>query len=449
MPRIKNFEHDGKLIQLLPSIEFYEQNTYTIIVGKNGVGKSRLLANICKKLSDGIYDYHFKYEKIPLVIAASTSPFDKFPSPKKKKERDELYSIYRYVGMRGEGMYPASSAISLISSASKALLEKLLNQRNNANFLDVFESLSFSSNVYFLLKPSFSRYNDTQKSYHTRNRESFQVITDDGSDRLELDERFSPMFKNLSTEARSQVTYAMSNLVDYFESRKTISLHVDFRTNSTSLEGLHAQPHIINSIILLLNHNLIRLMDVYLHKKNHGELSLKKASSGEQCLIVLMLGIAGHIEDGSLILIDEPEISLHPRWQEEFMPLLASAFVKYKSCHFIIATHSPQIISKLNNSASYIYSLTNNILYSAKDFNDKSADFQLAELFDAPGMMNEYISRISFSCIAKLRSRGKVDNETEADLEKLTELQLKLDDNDPTKLLIESVRELYHSYAHN
>ena len=447
MLRVNTFEHDGKNIQLLPELDFSDSNTYTVIVGKNGVGKSRLLASICRKKTAHFYA-NFKFsDPEPLVIAASTSPFDKFPNVRKKNS--ELPGNYRYVGMRGEGMYSASSAISLISSASKALLEKLLHGRNNTYFLEILDSLSFDTNARFIFKPSFSKVKDFDEPAPYSSRPRIQLTTDDGADKIILDERYASLIHAMATETRSSVTYAMSNVADYFDSRKAVTLNVDFASNNFSFEGKKAYPQIINSILILLNHNLIRLMDVVLHKKTHGELSLKRASSGEQCLIVLTLGIAGHIEDGSLILIDEPEISLHPRWQEEFMPLLISAFSNYKNCHFIIATHSPQIVARMNDESSYIYSLSQDKLYPAKYFSDKSADFQLAELFDAPGMKNEYISRVSFNLIAKLRSKRKVDLEIKADLLKLLELQSKLEDLDPTIFLIDSAKELYDYYARN
>ena len=155
MSRIHSFQHDNGNVELLPPCDFAQENTYTVIVGKNGVGKSRLLANICKKSADGHYDYHFKYQALPLVIAASTSPFDKFPAPKRRKHHDDSYRLYRYVGMRGEGMFSSTSAISLISSASRALLEKTLNGRNNTDLLGVFDSLSFSASANFIFKPAF------------------------------------------------------------------------------------------------------------------------------------------------------------------------------------------------------------------------------------------------------------------------------------------------------
>ena len=47
---------------------------------------------------------------------------------------------------------------------------------------------------------------------------------------------------------------------------------------------------------------------------------------------------------GTIVLIDEPEISLHINWQERFIDNVARA-LSNKKCQIIISTHSPDIIS--------------------------------------------------------------------------------------------------------
>jgi predicted ATP-binding protein involved in virulence len=66
-------------------------------------------------------------------------------------------------------------------------------------------------------------------------------------------------------------------------------------------------------------------------------------SSGEQHQVVLFYELLFQASPGSIILIDEPEISLHVDWQRQFLKDLGK--VNSLSQHtFIIATHSPQII---------------------------------------------------------------------------------------------------------
>lgn len=68
-------------------------------------------------------------------------------------------------------------------------------------------------------------------------------------------------------------------------------------------------------------------------------------SSGEQHELVLTYSLLFNTVPGSLVMIDEPEISLHVVWQQQFISDLEkiSEVVKMQ---FLIATHSPQIINK-------------------------------------------------------------------------------------------------------
>jgi predicted ATP-binding protein involved in virulence len=72
-------------------------------------------------------------------------------------------------------------------------------------------------------------------------------------------------------------------------------------------------------------------------------LSPTKLSSGEQQELVLFYELLFHVRPNSLILIDEPEISLHVLWQQQFLKDLQS-ITKLVGFDILIATHSPQII---------------------------------------------------------------------------------------------------------
>lgn len=73
--------------------------------------------------------------------------------------------------------------------------------------------------------------------------------------------------------------------------------------------------------------------------------SLTSLSSGEQHEIILMFDLLFNVDRGSLVLIDEPEISLHIGWQKKFIEdvLRIAALVGFQ---FVVATHSPQIIDR-------------------------------------------------------------------------------------------------------
>lgn len=67
-------------------------------------------------------------------------------------------------------------------------------------------------------------------------------------------------------------------------------------------------------------------------------------SSGEQHELILLYELLFNIKPDSLVLIDEPEISLHVAWQVQFLNDFAK-ITTLADFDVLIATHSPQIIS--------------------------------------------------------------------------------------------------------
>ena len=70
---------------------------------------------------------------------------------------------------------------------------------------------------------------------------------------------------------------------------------------------------------------------------------LSDLSSGEQHEIVLLYFLLFVVDEGAMILIDEPEISLHVAWQHRFITDIQEV-QQLRNLQIVIATHSPQII---------------------------------------------------------------------------------------------------------
>lgn len=81
---------------------------------------------------------------------------------------------------------------------------------------------------------------------------------------------------------------------------------------------------------------------------NKKEIAIESLSSGEKHLIVLFFEFIFETAPNTLILIDEPEISLHIDWQIKFIKnlikLKKSNIEDLKNIRFILSTHSPQIV---------------------------------------------------------------------------------------------------------
>ena len=72
-------------------------------------------------------------------------------------------------------------------------------------------------------------------------------------------------------------------------------------------------------------------------------LSLTQLSSGEQQMLVMFAELLFGLEPNTLVMIDEPELSLHVAWQMEFLHDLQQV-TRLVDVDVLIATHSPQII---------------------------------------------------------------------------------------------------------
>ncbi len=84
------------------------------------------------------------------------------------------------------------------------------------------------------------------------------------------------------------------------------------------------------------------------------EIGPSQLSSGEQHELVLLYDLLFNVRPNSLVLVDEPEISLHIAWQQQFLNDI-QRIAALADLRFIIATHSPQIIHTWWDRAISLY----------------------------------------------------------------------------------------------
>jgi predicted ATPase len=100
------------------------------------------------------------------------------------------------------------------------------------------------------------------------------------------------------------------------------------------------------SEVAIIEHKLFRTMgtSVFL-KTNHSAYSEAFAGSGETAAAVLVSELSSAPEN-SLVLLDEPEVSLHPGAQKELINYILTQS-KLKKLQVVISTHSPSIVETL------------------------------------------------------------------------------------------------------
>ena len=106
---------------------------------------------------------------------------------------------------------------------------------------------------------------------------------------------------------------------------------------------------------------------------------INELSSGEKQLFLRTLAIRMLNPENSIILIDEPELSLHPKWQQRIVDVYRKIG---ENNQIIIATHSPHILGSVKKE---------NIMLLDKDDEGKIVIKTGDELYDSYGQPTERI----------------------------------------------------------
>jgi predicted ATP-binding protein involved in virulence len=96
-------------------------------------------------------------------------------------------------------------------------------------------------------------------------------------------------------------------------------------------------------------------------KQGDADIEVSQLSDGEQIYLALVGDIARRAaiahpigdpltEIDGIVLIDEVELHLHPRWQREVLPRLTQVF---PNLQFIVTTHSPQVVGEVARESSW------------------------------------------------------------------------------------------------
>ena len=163
-------------------------------------------------------------------------------------------------------------------------------------------------------------------------------------------------------------------------------------------------------------------------RREIGLLSLNQLSDGEQRLFSLFVDIARELSlraeagvgigDGkAIVLIDEIDVHLHPKWQRQIVPLLEELF---PSCQFIATTHSPFVIQSMRKGQ--LISLDGKIEaeYANQNIEDVAEDIMGVEI---PQRSARYVEMME---VASQYYRALSDAEQDSEVDVL-ELKMKLD----------------------
>lgn len=172
-----------------------------------------------------------------------------------------------------------------------------------------------------------------------------------GIDRNEYEEKMKEIKEKFNKLKEYDISEGINNRKLKFkqEFSTALKVYVDdfnnkYKVYEELINKLDLYISIINSRLTFKKIKISRDTGIEVINDKQKKLKLSDLSSGEQQEIVLFYKLIFEAPNESLLLIDEPEISLHIVWQKIFMNDLQKV-VDLKKLNVIVATHSPQIIN--------------------------------------------------------------------------------------------------------
>src|SRR5690606_6386589 len=136
-----------------------------------------------------------------------------------------------------------------------------------------------------------------------------------------------------------------------------------------------------------------------------------------------------YLKSEGIVLIDEIEAHLHPKWQRKIIPILREIF---PNIQFFITTHSPQVISSIESSK--IFPMEN---FTVTKFNFKTKGVDINTLLHSVFNTNE---RPQNFIVLLEEFDSKIENKAKAEeLEGIIDQIKKLFNDDPGSTNIDSL----------
>lgn len=287
-----------------------------VLIGKNGIGKSYTLKLLVdgwlkgvktESFTDKNYDLFDKIPNLSKMLLISYSPFENFAvdlSQTNLKEKD----AYKYFGFR--------KSIKNSGNTSEIVVSK-----------DIPSCDSIES--FFKLMEEDAKYsfmNNWKEKYKTvievlKTAVDFDSIAVSVSGNL-FDLDFIDSFDIFQSKLDSKYYLALGGALQSMTNSQMYSIKECISYN----EGL----------VFVKNNNKVDL------------------SSGQRLFCYIVVNVVGHIKQDSLIVVDEPELFLHPTLEIEFISMLKQVLSEFNS-KAILATHSPVIVREVPANCVHVY----------------------------------------------------------------------------------------------
>ncbi|MBR4226570.1 MAG: ATP-binding protein [Candidatus Methanomethylophilaceae archaeon] len=135
---------------------------------------------------------------------------------------------------------------------------------------------------------------------------------------------------------------------DYEDLAYSVSEYVN--KNYILAESIIIFKDVINEFFIGKEMEISENGKIVVNLNGGGALQLSKLSSGEKQIMIIFYNLLFHADPGTVVILDEPEISLHITWQQKLGKIF-SDICRVRNVQVIVATHSPQVIHDMWDNA--------------------------------------------------------------------------------------------------
>lgn len=478
--------------------EGWAKHYITLLIGPNGTGKSKILLSIIgifnslenisknpnKKYSfeyhyrikfgnkgklhkvdystddliidDSSYKNNVEYLSLPAKLLISAFSFnDKYPL--RESRGKVINENYYYLGLKSttNNIFIGNPTKNAISN----LYEAIIKGKDIAPLSAAFTTLQLKPELKLVYKPGkyfkFLQSNELWRSRDASPHVWVNGFSDFFRKKKAKRKNAEPELKRLGNEKVERIlneTEKIQKVIEFLNEKGSAMAELEGKEISLKPSlNFHERDSFDEFTQTVLPFQLLSDLEIisfqrFEIKKIETNFSFDDASSGEYHIILTYLNILSLLEDSSLVLLDEPEISLHPNWQIKYMDAFNKVFHHFPKTHFIIASHSHFLVSDLKGDHSSILGIDVNekgeikIIPTERDTYGWSAEQILLDVFKVATTRNYYLTRVVGNILHNLSQKDFNKQTIVDEIEKLKQYDIdNLNENDPMKLVIKKL----------
>ncbi|MDQ0919156.1 AAA family ATPase [Paenibacillus sp. V4I5] len=261
------------------------------------------------------------------------------------RESKNLGNIVRYIGYNPNQLY-----LEFNEGVDSSSLDTFLRRLYSGKYDDISESILRNLDLNIDPWNLVFEYENVLRDYGRLRRtishyfEKLDVINDHNHrsrlSKIEI-ERIYIEYLYANLKMKSFSNRFSNSMTTYYKGgdQRLVSLF-DLNSYFTGKDGFENDLHFLEKLDRYAINDLWFMSD-----GTTDFVPLSLWSSGELSLFLRLSEISDSISENSLLLIDEPETHLHPKWIKSYISILKS--IIRVNCHVIIATHAPLIVSDI------------------------------------------------------------------------------------------------------